>query len=122
MKLKLYLLAIWLISGVLPVTLQGVELMEQGSGPGGNPKVQKMSIPPVEIEIESGKVTVIFTRDLGEVTVMLQEEPSGAMVVYQPMQATANGSELFALPAGTYMLTVTDENEEVITGVSIVIP
>lgn len=122
MKPKLYLLALWLISGVLPLTLQGAGLMDKEGGPGGGPRIQRMSIPPVEVEIESGKVIISFIRDLGEVTVMLQEESSKAIVVYQTINATVYENEMYALPAGAYTLTVTGENEKIITGINLLIP
>jgi len=110
MKPKLYLLALALFCGLLPLTVQGVELLDREPGP--RPRATKML--PVMIQTEPGVLTVVFIQDLGEVTFTLQQV-IGQMAISQQMNVSALDQESFELSAGVYTLTITDATGNLIT-------
>ena len=119
MKPKLYLLALTLICGLLPLTSQGAELLDRVE-PGPKPRSARMQ--PVLLDVETGALTVMFIQDLGEVAIILQEEVTGKIAVNRIIDAAAGSSVSFSVPNGAYTLTVTDAFGNLISVFSIEIP
>lgn len=118
MRVKYYFLAVSLCC-MLPFIVQGVELDDDPPSPG--PRASLRSISPVIVETESGMLNLYFTKDLGEVYVVLQPV-TGKVDYFEVVNTSIQDQAVLAASAGTYILTITDTDGNVILQESVVIP
>ncbi|MDR2921046.1 MAG: hypothetical protein LBV72_17000 [Tannerella sp.] len=119
MSVKSYFLAVS-ICCVLPFMAQGVDL-EPVDEPKPPVRAQARSISPVVIETDCSMITLYFTRDFGEVFVILQ--PAAKKINYfYSVDTSIQDQAGFNVPAGSYILTVTDTAGNIIQQESIIIP
>jgi len=125
MKPKHYILVLSLASAILPLAVQGALLLKKGEGgTGGGPtaSLRRAVMPPVMIETAPEMLYLLFTRDLGEVTIELRGV-TGRPLISQPVNTSIQTNESLMLPAGAYLLTITAaEDETVLLETTIVIP
>ena len=99
--------------------VQGVDLEDKF--PPVPPKSPQRSIPAITIEAASGLLMLYFAGDLGEVGVQIQQL-TGEMIYNQAVDTSVQDQASFVIPAGTYILTITDTAGDVIGQESILVP
>lgn len=117
MKSVFYLFAI--VAGLFflsPFAGQSIDL-DGVDPPGPPPREPVAALPlhnPIMVDAQAGTLTIVFLCEPGKVAVLLQDEATGCTVDEQSIKPDIFEQMTFDLPAGTYILTITKMNGEVI--------